>query len=55
MIVYDGTEKNTTSLININGVKPLIHESSPFSRKQFLSLCSIVKTTEWNGLIKIDN
>ena len=30
-------------------------ESSPFSRKKFLSLCSIVKTTEWNGLIKIDN
>ena len=55
MIVYDGTEKNTTSLINIKGVKPLIHESSPFSRKKFLSLCSIVKTTEWNGLIKIDN
>ena len=24
-------------------------------RKKFLSLCSIVKTTEWNGLIKIDN
>ena len=45
-----------------SGVKPLIHqselgtyESSPFSRKKFLSLCSIVKTTEWNGLIKIDN
>jgi hypothetical protein len=37
------------------GVKPLIHESSPFSRKKFLSLWSIVKTTEWNGLIKIDN
>ena len=32
-----------------------INESSPFSRKKFLSLCSIVKTTEWNGLIKIDN
>ena len=32
-----------------------IYESSPFSRKRFLSLCSIVKTTEWNGLIKIDN
>ena len=31
-----------------------IYESSPFSRKKFLSLCSIVKTTEWNGLIKID-
>jgi hypothetical protein len=27
----------------------------PFSRKKFLSLCSIVKTTEWNGLVKIDN
>ena len=40
-----------------NGVKPVIHQSelSPFSRKKFLSLCSIVKTTEWNGLIKIDN
>ena len=37
------------------GVKPLIHESSPFSRKKFLSLCSIVKTTEWNGMIKTDN
>ena len=39
------------------GVKPLIHQSelSPISRKKFLSLCSIVKTTEWNGLIKIDN
>ena len=36
------------------GVKPLIHQSelsSPFSRKKFLSLW----TTEWNGLIKIDN
>jgi hypothetical protein len=30
-----------------------IYESSPFSRKKFLSLCSIVKTTEWNGLIII--
>jgi hypothetical protein len=29
-------------------------ESSPFSRKKFLSLCSIVKTTEWNGMIKTD-
>ena len=45
------------------GVKPLIHqselrtyyESSAFSRKMFLSLCGIVKITEWNGLIKIDN
>ena len=44
------------------GVKPLIHqselrtnESSPFSRKKFHSPCSFVKTTEWNGLIKIDN
>ena len=27
----------------------------PFQKKKFLSLCSIVKTTEWNGLIKIDN
>ena len=35
------------------GVKPLIHQSE--LRKKFLSLCSIVKTTEWNGLIKIDN
>jgi hypothetical protein len=26
-----------------------------FSRKKFLSLCSIVKTTEWNGMIKTDN
>jgi hypothetical protein len=32
-----------------------IYESNPFSRKKFLSLCSIVKTTEWNGLIQIDN
>jgi len=45
------------------GVKPLIHKSElrtytkvvPFQEKKFLSLCSIVKTTEWNGLIKIDN
>jgi hypothetical protein len=44
------------------GVKPLIHqselrtyESSPFSRKMIHSPCSFVKTTEWNGLIKIDN
>ena len=44
------------------GVKPLIHQSElgtytkvvPFQEK-FLSPCSIVKTTEWNGLIKIDN
>ena len=32
-----------------------IYESSPFSRKMFLSRWRIVKTTEWNGLIKIDN
>ena len=45
------------------GVKPLIHQSelrtycSPFSRKKFFffSLCSIVKTTEWNGMINADN
>ena len=45
------------------GMKPLIHQSElgtytkvvPFQVKKFLSLCSIVKTTEWNGLIKIDN
>ena len=40
-----------------DGVKPLIHQSeisSPLSRKKFLSLCTIVKTTEWNRLIKID-
>jgi hypothetical protein len=30
-----------------------IHESSPFSRKKFLSFCSIVKTTEWSELIKL--
>ena len=29
--------------------------NSPFSRKKFLSLYSIVKTIEWSGLIKIDN
>jgi hypothetical protein len=27
-----------------------LEHSSPFSRKKFLSLCIIVKTTEWNGL-----
>jgi hypothetical protein len=32
-----------------------IYESSPFSREMFHSLCSIVKPTEWNGLIEIDN
>jgi hypothetical protein len=40
------------------GVKPLIHQSEkivPFKEKKFLSLCSIVKTTEWNRIIKIDN
>jgi hypothetical protein len=45
------------------GVKPIIHQSElrtytkvvHFQEKKFLSLCSIVKTTEWNGLIKIDN
>ena len=45
------------------GVKPPIHQSElgtytkvvPFQEKSFLSLCSIVKTTEWNGVIKIDN
>jgi hypothetical protein len=44
-------------------VKPLIHQSDlrtytkvvPFQEKKFLSLWSIVTTTEWNGLIKIDN
>ena len=30
-----------------------IYKSSPFNRKKFLSLCSIVKTTECNGIIKI--
>ena len=29
--------------------------SSLFKRKKFLSLCSIVKNAEWNGIIKIDN
>ena len=51
---------------NLSGVKPLSHQSElrtytkvqhvhvvPFQEKS--SLCSIVKTTEWNGLIKIDN
>ena len=45
------------------GVKPLIHQSelrtykksSPFYRKKFLSLFCIVKNTEWNGIIKIEN
>jgi hypothetical protein len=45
------------------GVKPLIHQSElrtytkvvAFQEKEFLSLCSIVNTTEWNGLIQIDN
>ena len=45
------------------GVKPLICQSElrtytkvvPFQEINFLSLCSIVTTTEWNGLIKIDN
>jgi hypothetical protein len=44
------------------GVKPLIHQSElgtytkvALSRKKFLSLCSIVKTAQWNGLIQIDN
>jgi hypothetical protein len=27
----------------------------PFKEKKFLSPCSIVKTTEWNGIIEIDN
>ena len=27
--------------------------NSPFSRKKFLSLCSIVTNTEWNGIIKL--
>jgi hypothetical protein len=31
------------------------NQSLEYIRKKFLSLCSIVKTTEWNGLIKIDN
>jgi hypothetical protein len=60
---YANSKRKTKSGIGeLKGVKPLIHqpelgtyESSPFSRKKFLSLCSIVKTTEWNGLIKIDN
>ena len=34
---------------------PITNESSPFSRKKFLSLCSIVNTTEWNRIIKSDN
>ena len=48
--------------LRLVGVKPLIHRSElgtytkvgPF-QEQFLSLCSVVKTTKWNGLIKIDN
>jgi hypothetical protein len=45
---------------HIQGVKPQIHQSElrtlvPFKEKKFLSLCSIVKTTEWNGIIKIYN
>ena len=30
-----------------------IYKSSPFERKQFLSLCCIVTNTEWNGIIKL--
>ena len=49
--------------LRYKGVKPLIHQSElrtytkvvPFQEKKFLSFCSIVKTTECNGLIKIDN
>ena len=45
------------------GVKPLIHQSElrtytnviPFKEKKFPSLCCIVKNTEWNGIINIDN
>ena len=41
------------------GVNPLIHQSElrtyTLKRKKFISLCNIVKTTEWNGIIKIDN
>jgi len=42
------------------GVKPLIHQSELANvflckEKKFLSPCSIVKTTEWNRIIKIEN
>jgi hypothetical protein len=47
------------------GVKPVIHQSElrtytkvvPFQEKSSFHFInySIVKTTEWNGLIKIDN
>ena len=47
------------------GVKPVIHQSElrtytkvvPFQEKNSFHFVnySIVKTTEWNGLIKIDN
>ena len=45
------------------GVKPLIHLSElrtytkvvPFQENKFLSLCSIAKITEGNGMIKTDN
>jgi hypothetical protein len=48
-------------LVDVSGVKPLIHQSElrtkvvPFKEKKSLSLCSIAKTIEWNGIIKIDN
>ena len=56
----------TASAVFFNGVKPLTHQSElrtyatvvPFKeKKNFLSLCSIVKNIEWNGIlvIKIDN
>ena len=31
--------------------KVLIHQVIPFEEKRFLSLCCIVKNTEWNGII----
>ena len=50
-------------MLELDGVKPIIHQSElrtytkvvPFKEKKILSLCCIVKNTEWNGIINIDN
>ena len=34
---------------------PIRAQKKSLLKKKCLSLCSIVKTTEWNGIIKIDN
>jgi hypothetical protein len=46
---------STTDMDTVTNINTATSGLANIFTNEFLSLCSIVKTTEWNGLIKIDN